>query len=124
MWAQAINMALGIWLMAAPGVFQYFGPPRDNAHIVGPLIATFACIALAGCTRGVRWWNVPLGAWLVISPWILPHGTMATANDITVGLLVIALSLVKGRIRHQYGGGWSVLWQRTNRTSSSAEAAG
>ena len=123
MWAQAINMLLGIWLMAAPGALQHFGAPRDNDHIVGPLIATFACIALAGCTRVVRWWNVPLGAWLVAAPWILPYGSIATINDVTVGLLVIALSLVKGQIRHRYGGGWSVLWQKTNPTSSSAEAA-
>ncbi len=112
MWAQVINAILGIWLMAAPGVFGFDKPIDDNDHIIGPLIATFAVVAFWECTRVVRTYNIPLGAWLLLAPWVLGYeNTLATVNDMGVGLLVIAFSLVKGKIENRYGGGWSAAWR-------------
>ena len=112
MWAQVINAILGIWLMAAPGIFGFSKTMADNDHIVGPVIATFAIIAFWECTRVVRTYNIPLGAWLLLAPWVLGYdNTIAIVNDMVVGGLVIGFSLVKGKIEQRYGGGWSAIWK-------------
>jgi hypothetical protein len=40
-----------------------------------------------------EWFNVILGAWLVISPWVLGAALVPMVNFVTVGLLVLALAL-------------------------------
>ncbi len=112
MWAQIINAALGIWLMAAPAVLNYGDPAMTNVRIFGPLIATFAIISWWENTRPVARWNFPLGLWLLLAPWVLGYGATApTVNSLLVGVLVMGLSLVLGTVEGRYGGGWSVLWQ-------------
>ncbi|MEX0967418.1 MAG: SPW repeat protein [Bacteroidia bacterium] len=113
MWAHAINAILGVWLMASPEVLGFGNPVADNAHIIGPVIVTFAVVAWWECTRVVGKYNLALGAWLLIAPWILGYDhNFAIVNDMATGALVIAFSLVKGKIKHSYGGGWSALWQK------------
>jgi hypothetical protein len=109
MWAQALSVALGIWLMAAPAVLGYNGLPADNDHVIGPLAASFACIAIWEATRGARWVNVPLGAWLLIAPWFLGHGQAALLNSLIAGVLLIGLGFVRGTSRERLGGGWAAL---------------
>lgn len=112
MWAQIINAALGLWLMAAPAVLAYGPPAQTNDRIFGPVIATFAVVAWWEATHSVRLWNIPLGAWLLLAPWVLGYdATVAVLNSLAVGLLVIAFSLVRGSVKKRYGGGWSALWR-------------
>lgn len=112
MWAQVLNAALGLWLMAAPAVLGYGAPAETNDYIVGPVIATFAVVAWWEATRAVRLWNVPLGVWLLVAPWILGYGTIqATLNSLAVGLLVSGLAWVQGTVEGRYGGGWAALWK-------------
>lgn len=124
MWARILNAALGIWLMAAPAVLGYAAPAEVNDRIVGPVIATFAIIAVAGATRPVRRVNTAAGAWLLVAPWILGYGATApTVNDMVVGAVVIAASLVKGTVKDEFAGGWSSLWRRRE-LHNPEEAAG
>jgi hypothetical protein len=112
MWAQVINAILGIWLMVSPGIFDFSTNAANNDNIIGPVIATFAITAFWECTRVTRLYNIPLGAWLLLAPWVLGYdNTIAIVNDMVVGGLVIALSLVKGKIEKRYGGGWSAIWK-------------
>ena len=97
--------------MASPAVLGYGRPAATNAWIVGPLIFTFACTAVAEATRPVRWVNVPLGAWLVIAPILLQSTVPAAINSVAVGAASIAFSAIRGRITHRFGGGWSALWR-------------
>ena len=111
MWAQVINAALGLWLMAAPAVLGYGGAAETNDRIVGPIIAMFAIIAWWEATRPVARWTVPLGAWLCLAPWVLGYAATAPkVQSLVVGLCVIGLALVRGTIKHRYGGGWAALW--------------
>jgi hypothetical protein len=111
MWAQILNIVLGIWLMASPGILGYNGVAADINHIVGPVVASFAIIALSGCTKSVSKCNIPLGLFLVIAPWILQYESgNAIANDIFAGLLITGFSFIKRKTNKQYGGGWSVVW--------------
>lgn len=111
MWAQIVNIMLGVWLMAAPGIFGFGTNAANNDHILGPVIATFALTACWECTHVTRKYNIPLGAWLLLAPWILGYDqTFPIINDMIVGGLVILFSLVKRKIEKRYGGGWSAIW--------------
>jgi|SRR4051812_47139353 hypothetical protein len=112
MWAQILNTIMGIWLMAAPHVLTYSGVAADNDHIVGPIVASFAVIALSGCTRSTANFNAPLGVWLLLAPWILGYETPnAILSDSVSGLVITFLSTIKRSITQSYGGGWSTLWK-------------
>jgi hypothetical protein len=114
MWAQAINVVLGLWLMAAADVLDYGRPAATSDRVAGPLIATFATVALWQATRNVRRANLPFGAWLIIAPLVLSYGWSAAVNSVIVGAAVIGLSLVRGRITHRYGGGWVTAFRPTS----------
>ncbi|WP_299824274.1 SPW repeat protein [uncultured Pontibacter sp.] len=104
-------MFLGIWLMSSPAILGLEGTPASNAHIVGPVVASFALISWWEATRVVRLYNLPLGAWLVLAPWVLGYtASAAIANDMVIGILIMGLSLVKGKIDNTYGGGWRAVW--------------
>lgn len=112
MWAHIVNAVLGVWLMAAPAVLGYGTPLATSDRIVGPVIATFAVVAWWEATRAVGRWNVVLGLWGVVAPWVLgADGTWAIANAMIVGALIAGLSLVKGKVEKTYGGGWASLLQ-------------
>lgn len=110
MWARIGNTALGIWLMAAPSVLGYDGRAMDNDHIVGPIAATFAVVAIWETTRGLRWVNLLLGIWLLIAPFALGYDeTRALVNSLIVGAAMIVLSQLQGTIKQEFGGGWRAL---------------
>jgi hypothetical protein len=111
---QIINAILGIWLMAAPAVLGYGRPASTNDHIVGPLVATFACIAIWEATRSVRWVNLPLGLWLIVAPLALGHPTSGQLNSVLCGIAIAGLSCVGGAVTRRFGGGWSTLWRSGN----------
>ena len=119
MWPHIVNTLLGVWLMAAPAVLGYGGLPADIDRVIGPLIATFGCIAVFEATRPCRWATLALGVVLVICP-LIDYPTDAAANSVAVGLTVAGLSLVRGRITGRYGGGWSALWRGTAAGDASA----
>lgn len=112
MWSQIAMSVLGIWLMVSPGVFDFSKKISDNAHIVGPLIASFSIIAIWECTRNLRWMNLPFGLWLLLAPWVLQYGDSAALwNDYAVAVLIIILCFVKPKREHRFGGGWPAAWR-------------
>jgi len=113
MWGQIFNIGLGIWLMAAPQLLDYHHVAADNDHIIGPVVTSFAIIALSGCTTAVGKYNIPLGAWLLFAPWVLDYDKdISIANDIVTGVLIIIFALFKRTTNNQYGGGWNQLFKR------------
>ena len=110
MWARAVSVAVGIWLMAAPAVLRYSGTfAADHDRVVGPVLASFACIAMWEITRPLRRVNTLVGAWLLAAPWVLGFPPAATANSMAAGAVVVGLSLVRGKLTHDYAGGWRSL---------------
>jgi hypothetical protein len=120
---QLINVALGLWLTAAPEVLGYGNPARTNDWVVGPITATIACIALWEATRGVRWWNVPVGAWLIVAPVILGYSTLPFVQSLLIGAAVTGLSFLGGRTRKSFGGGWRSLWRPELLAQSSSSSS-
>lgn len=97
--------------MAAPAILNYGGLASKNGRIVGPLAVSFAIIAIWEATRPARWVNLPLGAWLLLAPWLFDYSGTALANSLIVGILLIPLAFVEGEIKESFGGGWSSLWR-------------
>lgn len=113
MWAQIINTLIGLWLMVAPGIFNYSGSAADNGYIVGPVIITFSVVAYWEATRVLRKWNYPLAVWLLLAPWVLNYtNDIAIISDMASGVLVLVFASVRGKIENSYGGGWSSLWKK------------
>src|SRR3989344_2355916 len=106
MWAQAISLCLGIWLMAAPDALGYFDPARTQDHILGPIIASVGCMAMWEVARTLRWINLFLGFWLVLSPWILAFEQRALVNSMAVGIFLSALAGIRGQTKYSFSGGW------------------
>jgi hypothetical protein len=112
MMSQLLIVLLGLWLMASPDVLHYDDPARTLGHIVGPLIVSVALIAVSEVTRPVRWVNVLFGVGLIAASWMPANEPAARWNGVVIGALVIALSVRRGPIKEQVGGGWRVLWRR------------
>jgi len=113
MWAQIINALLGIWLMVSPAILATDKTVADNDYVVGPLIIAFAVISWWEATRVVRLYNLLPAAWLLLAPWVLGYtDTTAIFNDLAVGLLIIILCFVKGKVEGRFGGGWSSIWEK------------
>lgn len=113
MWARLLNALLGIWLMAAPAVLNYGEPALTNDRIFGPIAASLATVAIWQATRPLRWLNLLVGIWLLLAPWVLSYAeAVAMINSSIVGILMVALALVKGKTDQEFGGGWSALWKQ------------
>jgi hypothetical protein len=121
-WAQLVACALGIWLMAAPAVLGLDGPARVHDRVVGPLIASVGLIAASEVMRALRHANLAAGAWLLVAPWALGFGALATANATAVGLATMLLARVRGRVVHRFGGGWRAALPGRSRVSGDAAA--
>jgi hypothetical protein len=99
-WEDWANWAFGIWLCISPWALEFdLEPvPTRNAVIVGFLIILAEVVTLSVFRPWEEWINVALGAWLVISPWVLGIAVpAATATFVVVGALVIVLALYEMR---------------------------
>jgi len=90
----------GVWEISAPYILGYSGAGAavGNAITLGTaLVILAAWAALASqesVVKGLSWTDALLGAWLVIAPFTLGYAsnTAATWNDITLGVIALALS--------------------------------
>jgi len=108
-WGLVLLCLLGIWLMFTRLIFGTEGPMANSDHLMGSLLITVSVLALAEVARPLRFLNLPIGLWLLASPWFLAGAELAaTIGSVVAGLLVIVLSLPRGPIHHRYAG-WSAL---------------
>lgn len=96
--ASGTNVALGIWLIASPWVFDYSGKaPLLSSVLVGVLIAMLATLRLASLheSTGLSGINLLLGFWTIVSPWASGYAAnkAAVANNIMVGVLITAFAI-------------------------------
>jgi hypothetical protein len=105
-WNLVIVAGLGVWLMAAPAVFQTQGLAADINYVLGAVVWVVAIVALAEVARAARFVNILAAIALMVLPWLLmiEDGTMASSvNNLVVGALVIALSIPPGKVKNVYG---------------------
>ena len=96
-WKNTICMLAGLWLWISPFVlhFKLGSDASSDANVVGIFIGVLSMMAIATPQVWEEWSKVILGVWLLASPWLLgfSHQTVAMANIMIVGLVVIVLSL-------------------------------
>jgi hypothetical protein len=95
-WEDWLSWGLGIWLAISPWALQFAADTAAtrNALAVGALLVAVEAAALTVFRTWEEWINVALGAWLILSPWILGvTAAAAHANFIVVGVLVVGLAL-------------------------------
>jgi len=113
MWARIINALAGLWVMIAPGWLDFHKTAANNNYITGPLVVTAAIVAMWEVNRGVRYFNVVAGGWLILSGLLFASGdmTIVIANAVA-GICILLCAFVKGKITKDYGGGWGILFRK------------
>jgi hypothetical protein len=104
--ALIVSALLGVGLYAAPDTLGYAGIARVSHLIVGPIVASVSLIAISDVARELRWVNLLLGAWLVLSAVVVEHDQLALFTGVAVGMALAALAIVRGPINQRLGGGW------------------
>lgn len=97
-WNLILAMGIGMWIMAAPAVLGYNGMMADSDHLTGAIIVSFAIISMSVVVRYLRLVLILFGLWLFVAPWIFSAPNLAVWNSIIVGLILILISLPKGKI--------------------------
>lgn len=96
-WQDSLNFLLGAGLFFSPWLFGFASESAAslNAHTVGAVVAVMALMALFAFQTWEDWVSGLLGAWLLISPWMLGFsGAMApTLTHIVVGVATIVLAI-------------------------------
>jgi nucleoside-diphosphate-sugar epimerase/uncharacterized membrane protein len=103
-WTLLLSIAIGIWLTFTRLTFGSFGTMANSDHLVGLLVVTFSIMAWAEVGRAIRFINIPLGAWLIMAPWLVGGiaSPQAVWNGVICGVLLIVLALPRGCIRGSY----------------------
>ena len=102
------NFLLGLWLVASPWVLGYAGETTAawNTYIVGVVIAALAALAFFAQQKWEHWVSLAIGAWLIVSPWVLAYDALQAAlwNQIVTGLVVCVLAIWAAASESGFGG--------------------
>ena len=114
-WRDWLMLLLGVWLLISPFALGYAAAQAGmlavwNPVIVGVAVIVFAIAVLRKTQMWEEWTLLLLGAWLIVSPFILGYAGINVAlwNSIIVGLLVGA------------DAAWSLIVLRSHRTHKHA----
>jgi hypothetical protein len=106
-WTLALSAILGIGLMCTRLIFGTEGAQADSDHLLGALVVTVSITAMAEAARPARFINILLAVALLFAPFMFDGGSLvADLAGVAAGLLLVALSIPRGRIDNPYGG-WS-----------------
>lgn len=96
-WQDVVNALLGVWLAVSPWLVSYqeIPSPTANAVLVGVALVCAAVGAAIVPRAWEEWIECALGAWLVISPWIIGFGMHRAAmlTAVITGAVIVALAL-------------------------------
>ncbi|MGA8862776.1 MAG: SPW repeat protein [Gallionella sp.] len=88
---------VGVWLVVSPAAMGYFSdsPATANSWGIGGVLIVFNLIAISrvfGAGQAV--FNILLGGWLILSPYLLDFAADKEAANITIaiGVLVVAFA--------------------------------
>jgi hypothetical protein len=94
-WEDWSTWLLGIWLCISPWTLRFdLEPTATKVAVVTVILIILAGLLTLSVYRAwEEWINAILGAWLIISLWILDiSSSTVTINFVVVGLLVLALA--------------------------------
>ncbi|MDX1381427.1 MAG: DNA polymerase III subunit epsilon, partial [Xanthomonadales bacterium] len=103
-WNLVACALIGVWLMSTRVTLGTAAPMADADHLIGALVVTISVTALAEMARPARFLNALAGACLLGTPFMFDGGSaLAEALSLLAGVLLIVLSIPRGRVRHRYG---------------------
>jgi hypothetical protein len=102
-WNLGLCILIGIWLMFTRLTLGVDGSIANTDHLIGSLVLTATVTALAEIARPVRLLNTGFGMALLIVPFVLGAPWISIASSTVCGILLILLSLQRGRIREKWG---------------------
>lgn len=107
-WQDPVNAMLGVWLIVSPWAVGFAADQVAmlNFVVVGVLLIAAATGAIFVPRAWEEWVEVALGAWMVVSPWILGYADFGIAlqNGVLVGLAVTLLALGVLATDRDFGG--------------------
>jgi hypothetical protein len=100
-----INLGIGVLLFISPWLLQFTDmmDAAINAWLCGLVVVGVATAALISFRQWEQWHGIALGAWIIISPWVLGFAPLVsvTALHVVLGLLlVVSESWEIWRLRH------------------------
>ena len=97
--------ALGLALMFLPPLFGVVDAAADANWLFGPLLVTFAVVAMADVARPLRLVNAPLGVLAALAPFVVGELDAAYATTtLVLAAAAPALSLPRAAVGERYGG--------------------
>ncbi len=103
-WNLLITALIGGWLLFFNDVMGFSGVLAHNTDVCGALIVVFSIIAWAEVARPLRFINMAIAIWFAVGSWLLPGSTPFIAwHAIIASVVVIILSIFRGRIKEKYG---------------------
>ena len=90
------NCLLGLFLFASPWLFAYASEAaRIDIWTTSAAIALVSLVALFWFSKWEELLNIILGAWLIVSPWVLGFAhTRAMHFSIGIGAVVVFLATI------------------------------
>lgn len=109
--ARSAGVVFGAWLMMAPRIIGYSDKPAGFVdHLTGPVLLAVSFLALWPALRILRWFELPLAAWIFITPFFLEYAvndnTLPEILHICMSLILAGTAFVGGKSRESFGGGW------------------
>lgn len=101
-WNLAVTAVIGVWLMLTRVTLGAEGGMADADHVVGALVLTVVALAAAEVARPVRFLTMPLGAVLLVTPFVYPTDAVGMTASFICGVALIGLAIPHGRIRQNY----------------------
>jgi hypothetical protein len=97
------SAAVGVALMFLPPLFGVDGAAAEANWLFGPLIVTFAVIAMADVVRPARFVNLLLASLAALAPFVVGDRDLPyAAATLVLSVVVLALSLPGGTIGERY----------------------
>lgn len=110
-WSLMLSTALGMALMCTRLLFDTAGQAAHNDHVIGALVVTCSIMAWGDVARPLRFINVVLGAWLLVTvPFFDGYTGSGAGAAIIAALALIGLAFPRGRIATRMGA-----WDRVAR---------
>lgn len=102
-WPLAVVALIGVSLMFTRITLGAEGTLANAHHLIGALTLTVVSVAAAEVARPARFLNVPLGAALLVVPFVYGANMFMTVVTIACGAAIIGLTLRGGAIKERYG---------------------
>ena len=107
---QGIAFVISVGVMAAPDVLGFSESVADAFHILGPIAASIAGMAVADVLRGLRRGYLLVGPAIALAPILLGGGMTAIAVGIVAGGALALLAFPGPPERGKFGGGWAMVF--------------